>query len=310
MKTSRTLLSLSLAGFLLTSAAAAQARGLVLTSTDLPAKDRTSLQSAIKKARAKHPVAFERVAKAPQLAREMDQQKRGRAATITLPLKAIGADGLFPMLEMLAVQAPKRGDLNASAWTTLRVGLLEAVGELRDARSKPVLLAVIKREKKFEILRAAVEALGKLGDDDSAKQLVTLAKQPGHTQLAVLAGLGECRRAVVAKELARQSTSSDEAKLRVVVDSLSDVANSWVWKTPAVAKVKEENEVRGVAATALVNVFVKRAGYVREKAGRALIVVDHPHTPKLLRVARAHADPRTQKQIDDLLQQLANSPVR
>ncbi|HMR10044.1 MAG TPA: hypothetical protein PKA88_29915, partial [Polyangiaceae bacterium] len=119
-----------------------------------------------------------------------------------------------------------------------------------------------------------------------------------------------CRRAVVAKELARQSTTSDEAKLRVVVDSLSDVANSWAWKTPAVAKVKEENEVRGVAATALVNVFVKRGGYVRDKAGRALIVVDHPHTPKLLRVARAHADPRTQKQIDDLLQQLANSPVR
>jgi HEAT repeat protein len=304
------LLSLSLAGFLFTSAAPARAAGLVITSKDLKVADRTALQTGIAKARAKHPAAFQRVAKAPQLARELDQQKRGRAATITLPLKAIGPEGLFPMLEMLALQAPKRGDLNDSAWTTLRVGLLEAVGELRDARSKPVLLAVISQEKKFEILRAAVEALGKLGDDDSTTRLVTLAKKPGTTQLAVLAGIGECRRSVVAKELARQSTTNDEAKLRVVVDSLSDVGNSWAWKTPAVAKVKEENEVRGIAATALVNVFVKRSGYVRDKAARALLVVDHPHTPKLLHVARAHADPRTQKHIDDLLQKLANNPVR
>ncbi len=310
MKTSRILLSLSLAGFLFATASSAQAAGLVVASKDLKVADRTVLKTGIAKARTKHPAAFRRVAKAPQLAREMDQRKRGRAATITLPLKAIGREGLFPMLEMIALQGPKRGDLNDSAWTTLRVGLLEAVGELRDARSKPVLLAVIKREKKFEILRAAVEALGKLSDDDSAKRLVSLAKKHGHTQLAVLAGLGECRRVAVAKELARQSTTSDEVKLRVVVDSLSDVGNSWAWKTPAVAKVKEANEVRGIAATALVNVFVKRAGYVREKAGRALLVVDHPHTPKLLHVARAHADPRTQKHIDDLLHKLADNPVR
>lgn len=305
MSTRKLLTSLSVAGLLSLVSSVAFARGLVLQSKDLAAKERTTLTAAIAKARSKHPVAFQRIAKAPAMAREMDQNKRGRAATITRQLRAVGPEGLMPMLEMLAVDAPARGDLNDSAWTTLRVGLLEAVGELRDARSKPVLLAVLAREKQFEVVRAAAEALGKLGDDDSAMRLIAMANNPGDSRLPILAALGECRRAVIAKELSRQAVTNDEPTLRVVVDSLSDVGNSWAWETPAVAKVKEQNEVRGVATTALVNVFLKHGGYVREKAARALLVVAHPNAVPMLQVARPHADARTQARIDALLKDLA-----
>lgn len=311
MRTTKLLLCLAFAGVTFAMSPAASAKGVAISVGDLNAKDRVALVQGIEQAKTKHQKLFAKVADARKLAIEVDENKRGRGATITQSLKALGKDALYPMLEMLAVQAPARGTMSESAWRTLRVGLLEAVAALRDDRAKPVLFGILAKETDYDVLRAATEALGRLGDDATSKRLVTFAKKAGDKQLAVWAGLGECRRAIAAKELARASTSADPATLLVVIRSLSDVGNSWAWQTPHVRTwAAEEDEVRGTAAVALVNLFVKHDGLVRERAGKALLVVDHPSTLPLLQVARQQQGARTVAAIDELAARFAKNPVR
>ena len=128
MKTMKLFFGAAFVGAALMMTSPAFAGGLVLSKAELSTKHRSSLVQRIAKAKAQHPDAFKLVAQAPDLAVKRDQEKRGRAATITQALRSLGPDGLYPMLEMLAVDAPARGNMSDSAWTTLRVGLLEAVG--------------------------------------------------------------------------------------------------------------------------------------------------------------------------------------
>lgn len=309
MRIVQLLSGLTLVGALsMTSAAFAQ--GVTIAPTHLSTSDRAALLANIDKARKANPAIFERVKKARQMAIEVDGNRRGRFASITLPLRSMGKDALFPMLEMLAVDAPKRGAMTETAWTTLRVSLLEAVGEVRDPRARPVLVAVIERDPQAEVIRAAAESLGRLLDDTSAKQLVALAQKPGRKQLPILAGMGECRREIAVRELARQSTSSDPAVVTVVLKALGEAGNSWAWQTPAIKATGEEDAVRGIAATALLNAFVKHTGPLRERAAKSLVIVDWAKTKDLIAVARKNADPRTASALAHLEQRLANNVTR
>jgi HEAT repeat protein len=197
MKATKFLACIALCGSSLLSLAetAQAAPGVVIDKSLLAAAERQSLEREVSKAKGKNPKVFEQVAKSPDLAAEADENKRGSYASITRPLQALGPEAVIPMLEMLAVDGPPRGKMSDGAWLTLRVSLLEAVGRLRDARSRPVLMAIIKNTSEFEIVRAAAEALGRLGDDKSAKHLATAVKRGGNKQLAILGGIGECRRA-------------------------------------------------------------------------------------------------------------------
>lgn len=311
MKTSKLLVSLAAAGLVMAAlSGTALADGIGVQTRHLPAKDRKALKTDVAKARVQNQSVFTKVADAPKLAIEADQMKRGRAASITMPLHALGKDALFPMLEMLALDGPTRGKMSDSAWTTLRTGLIEAVGLIRDKRATPVLNAILDRDNEFEIVRAAAEALGRIGDDASAKKLARLATTPGPKQVAVMSALGECRRTAAATALAKLSTTSDENQLLVVVKSLGTVGNSWAWQTPDVAKTGEGSQVRAIAARALIGVFVKNGGYVRSKAERALLVVDDPSTPSLIAAAKQGANADVSRALDALSAKLAANPAR
>ncbi len=309
MKTSKLFFGAALLGATLLMAAPAFADGLVVGKRDMKPASRAALVQRIAKAKLKHADVFKQVGQAPDLAVQRDQQKRGRAATITLSLKALGPDALYPMLEMLAVDAPPRGKMSDSAWTTLRVGLLEAVGALRDTHSRPVLEAILNKGGDFEVVRAATEALGQLGDDAATKFLVQLAKKPGDKRLAILAGLGECRRVDAAKELARTVHTATPIEARAVVASLKDVGNSWAWETPAVKQSGEGDQVRAIAARALMEAFVKYRGELRTKAETGILVVNHSSTPQLIQAARQGADARTVTALDKLALRFANNPL-
>ncbi|MBX3127973.1 MAG: hypothetical protein KF718_14720 [Polyangiaceae bacterium] len=296
--------------FLVTLSSGAFAQGVVLAPAQLPAPARAALRAEITKARAAHPDAFAKVQQSRQLAIDLDRTRRGRAASITLPLRAIGKDALMPMLEMLALDGPKRGQMTDTAWLTLRVGLLEAVGETRDARARSVLVAVLERETQPEVVRAAAEALGRLLDDESAAQLVRLAKRGGPRLLPILAGMGECRRTVAVRELARHSTSRDPQVALIALQALGEAGNAWAWKTPAIAATGEEDAVRAIAATALLNAFVKNRGDVRERAALSLLLVDWSKTHQLITVAKRHAEPRTLSALGHLEQRLASNVTR
>lgn len=309
MRTTKLFAGLAFAG-LFTLVGSARADGIGVQARYLKQSDRAALKAEITKARAKHPAVFKTVAQAPDIAREVDENKRGRAASITLPLKALGPDALYPMLEMLAIDGPPRGKLSDSAWTTLRVGLLEAVGMIGDAKAKPVLTAVLDRESQFEIVRAATEALGRLGDDASAKKLAKLATKPGSRQAGVLAGIGECRRVVCAQALASFAGAQDASAALVIIKSLQDVGNAYAWKTPSVAKSGEGDQVRALAADALVKLFVANPGYPRQKAITALQIVAAPSTPKLIQAAKQGADPELAAALDELAYAFANNPAK
>lgn len=311
MKTQKRIVSLALAGFLLfTLSGTALADGIGIQSRHLKAKDRTALKTEVKKARAKNQAIFAKVAEAPKLAIEADQMKRGRVASITLPLRALGSEALFPMLEMLALDGPTRGKLSESTWTTLRVGLIEAVGLVRDPRATPVLGAILDRESDFEIVRASAEALGRIGDDASTKKLSRLALAAGPKQAAVVAALGECRRTAAAAALAKLSVTRDEAQLLVVVKSLGTVGNAWAWETAEISKTGEGAQVRAIAARALIQVFVNNTGYLRTKAERALLVVAAPTTPSLIAAAKQNANTDQARALDSLATKIAQNPAK
>jgi len=311
MRTSKLWVSLALAGLVMVALSGnARADGIGVQSKHLKAKDRVALKADVAKARLANASVFTKVAEAPKLAIEADQLKRGRAASITLPLSALGKDALFPMLEMLALDGPSRGAMNDSSWTTLRVGLIEAVGLIRDTRATPVLNAILDRENDFEVVRAAAEALGRVGDDASAKKLARLAVTNNPKQAAVVSALGECRRTTAANALAKLTSTTDEAQLLTVVKSLGTVGNAWAWQTPDIAKTGEGAQVRAVAARALMGVFVKNGGYMRSKAARAILVVNDPATPALIAAAKQGANADVSRALDALATQVAQNPAK
>ncbi|MBI3200538.1 MAG: HEAT repeat domain-containing protein [Myxococcales bacterium] len=311
MRSSKLWFSLAAAGLVMVSlSGTARADGIGVQSRHLKAAERTALKAQIGKARQQNAAIFTKVAEAPKLAIEADQMKRGRAASITLPLRALGNDALFPMLEMLALDGPTRDKLPDSTWTTLRVGLIEAVGLIRDPRATPVLSAIIERETQFEVVYAAAEALGRIGDDASTKKLARLALGSGPKRVAVMAALGECRRTLAASALAKLADTSDETQRLIVIKSLGTVGNAWAWQTDEIAKSGEGTQVRAIAARALMGAFAKSTGYARSKAERALLVVDDPSTPALIAAAKKNANADLARALDALATKIAQNPAR
>lgn len=314
MKATRFFAGIVLAGLALAAIpnAAAAAPGVVLDKNQLAPTARQSLTREIGKARAKHPKLFAQVAQAPDMAKEADDSKRGPYGTITLALRALGPEAVPAMLEMLAIDGPTRGKLSDTAWTTLQVGLIEAVGLHRDPRSRPVLMAIVDKKTDFQVVRAAAEALGRLGDDASAKFLAARVKRPGLKQLAILGGIGECRRVVAAQALASVAakTPKDPMTAQSVLKALGAIGSAWAWETPEVKKSGEGAKVRAIAAKALLLAFVGYDGELRKKAETALLLVDDPSTPQLIASAKRGASPALVGALDALAQRFANNPVR
>src|SRR5436853_7659883 len=70
-------------------------------------------------------------------------------------------------------------------------------------------------------------------------------------------------------------------------DSLADVGNAWAWKTPQVREhAGDEAEVRRTAAAALVAVFLRSQGSLRDAASNGLMAADAPGTPSLIAAAQ------------------------
>jgi HEAT repeat protein len=290
---------------------ASAAEGVVIHPSLIPAGARATLLADIESAKTAHPSAFVAVAEVRKQLPELDAKKRGRAAPVTPMLKSIGAPGLFPMLAELAVEASARGDLTDSAWSAWRVGLLEAVGSIRDPRSEAVLTAILESpEADFAVVKAAAEALGKVGTDRAAAKLVAMSKAAGPKQKAILAGMGECRRTKTTEALAKAlAARPDEETAKLVIRSLGNAGSAWAWKTPAIAVSGEEAAVRKLAAQALVDAFVAYEGEARKGASSAILVVADPSTPGLIEAAKKQK-PALTSELDALAARFTKSPIR
>jgi HEAT repeat protein len=277
----------------------------------LSTQQRGELLTAIAKARAANPTIFKRTRALAATVDKADQRKRGPYASMTRFFFALGKPAVLPMLELLAVSGPARGKLTDTAWTSLRVSLIEAVGMHRDPIAVPVLEAILDHESEYFVVRAAAEALGRIGTDDSAHKLLGLALRSGPKQMAVLSALGDCRRPVVTEalaELLRQP--ADATTTRLALRALGTNGNAWAWKTPALAKTGEESAVRSTAAKALVAAYARLEDKdLRLTAQKAVLLVDHPDTPALIEAEKIGASPETRAALAALAAKLAKSPL-
>jgi HEAT repeat protein len=293
------------------SVAAPLSQGAVITPDRLVAAERSVLEQAITTERISKPAAFETLARLRQDLPALDADKRGRAVPVAAILKGMGKDALLPMLNEIAFNGRARDGLPDSAWNAWRVGLVEAVGFLRDGRSAPVLTAILDgTDTDFDLIRAAAGALGKLGTNAAAQKLVTMARQKNSKHLAVLAGMGHCRRAVVVDELAAALLAQPDAQTaNVVARALGDIGSAWAWKTPIVQASGEETAVRSAAAKALVASYLRYDDDARSSIGKAVLMVDHADTLALIEAQKKSERPERRILLDELAARFQKSPL-
>ena len=297
---------------LASSGSASATPGFAVDSMKLAPANRTALRTTIDKARLADPVAFHDVRDIVAHAREADKHARGRKAPNSLRLAGLGTKALMPMLELVAFDAPAlaAGETAADRASVTR-DLVEAIGLLKDGRSLPVLTAILERESDAATTRTAAEAVARMDSDEAASVLVaTVEKATGERATAILAGMGSCHRAVIAKTLGDRLLAAhlDEVSAHQIVKSLGHAGSAWAWKT--LPDRTEEAATRETAARALVTAFVQYGGEAREGAAKALLVVDDAHTHALIEAARRGAPADTAVALDELARRFATNPTR
>ncbi len=291
----------------------ALAAGLLLDASALPVASRDKLRAEIEAARREVPELYKQTYAVAARANELDGASRVKGAPFTLQFKALGPRALHPMLEMLAFDAHAPKDLTETAARALRLGLVEAVGIVRDGRAVPVLSALVATgERDDAIVRSAAEALGRIGTDealDVARGALAKAPTGSERERAVLEGFGAFKRLAAAKLLAaRLAQKPDDATARVLARSLGGVGNAWAWT--ALTDRTEEAETRDLAARALVMAVSQHRGEARAAIERAVLVVDAPTTRAHLAEARRSANADVLPALDALEKKLAANPTR
>ena len=291
MSTLRTLLCSAAFGCVIAFSGAARADGITVKSSALSSEALTKLETQIQSERAANPKAFEAVKKVKGHRPEVYRNYRNPYPTTTRELRGLGKAALFPILEALAVKAPERGSLNDAEWDALKIGMLEAVGVIGDARARPVVLATFEAPGLGESVQlAAGRAVGRLAGDAELALLTKHAVKGDALLLAAIAGLGEMRRVESAQHLASLlSTTKDADVAKAAAEALGVLGSSWAWRALGPKAEATGLAVRKVCAEALVPKLTRSQGQARIAVGDAILMVDHPTTVDLLKSERATA---------------------
>jgi hypothetical protein len=314
-KTLRILSGVALALAIGLAAGDASAVGVEMDGSALPAKTRDALRADIAKAKTEVPELFKAVNQVVVKAKELDAQARAPGIPLTLHFKGLGPRALMALIDVLAFDGQAARDLNDTASSALRVGLIEAIGIIRDGRAVPVLAQVLDTTREPGVIRASSEALSRIGNDEAlATVTAALAKadtgrDPTRSR-AILSGMHEFRREAAAKMLAaRLDAERDPETSKVLAKSLGGVGNAWAWKT--MLSQNEATATRKTAAKALVEAYARATTHdVREAAAKALLVVDEPGTPALIAAAKSGAARETVTLLEQLDQRFAQNPTR
>jgi HEAT repeat protein len=294
-------------------AGTASADGLVVKTSSLPAQAKKDLEGQIAKAKLTHKATFDAVRAPSGLDPAVYGKARNPVPTVARELRALGPDALLPMLEVLAFSAPaqKRTELELGSY---KLGLIEAVGVLRDPRAMPVLRAAFEGESQSTaVARHAAEGLGKLCTDSELSILQKHAVKGDALAVGAVYGLGACKRPEAAKHLAGLlDATSDAAFAESVADALGKVGSSWAWsalerQAPDAAAKKavqqKSEEARATAAKALAGVFL-RLPATQSRVAKSLGMLEHPSIKKHLLDARTKADASGRQAIDALVTRL------
>lgn len=268
--------------------------------------DRAALERSVKQARTEAPEVFSRVRAVVAQADTLQRQSRGRLFPFPARFRAVThrqPGAAFALAEPLF--APERFPMPVvpEARLALRAGLLEAAGSLHEPSLAPLYRSFLAGDEPREVVRAAAEALAKLGDDEDSALLARLATQEGPQQDAAISALGSAANGKVAvTALTSLTTAPLEApRAKLVAGSLARVAPGWRAAVPW----------RADAAKGALALFVTaRSGEVRTAASDALMTIDAPQTPELIAAARAGASPELLTALDALSDRFAHNPTR
>lgn len=289
MSALRKLLVSSILGSALLVAPTALADGISLATSALPNEARAKLENEIAAAKAAQPKVFQAVKNVRGHRPEVYGKFRNPYPTVSRELRGLGKPALLPMLEALAFQAPERGSLTDTEWDALAIGLLEAVGVIRDARASAVVGAIFESSAIRPAVRlAAARAAGRMGGDAELKLLTGHAKSGDPLELAAIHGLGQMMRLEAAKHVAQiLSTTKDAAVAEAAATALGTIGSSWAWKSLGPKAAATGLEVRKVCADALVPRYTRAKGNLRNAAAESVMLVDHPETTTLLEAQRS-----------------------
>ncbi len=261
------------------------AGGAVVAPQSLSADALKLVRAQVEQAKAKQPAAFAGVQGLKAQVATLDKQKRGRLVALTPMLKGLGEGAEWALVDALVFSGELSAELPATAKTAWQVGLLEALGALRDVKVQPVLEAALATGSSVDTTRAAAEALAKLGNDAAVTTLLAFAPNAGPARDAVENALGHCRRTAVAQYLARVLVERPTVN---TVRAMSTLASSWAWETPGALPVPAEAKaIRAAVVDALVKVFLNASPELKQQAADALVVVNAPEAQALLDNARA-----------------------
>ncbi|MBN2381343.1 hypothetical protein JXQ70_00535 [bacterium] len=286
--------------------------GALIALSALTPSEQDALLLAIKQARTDEPDAFAAVKQVRDNLAELDAVKRGRLAVITPLLKSIGEKALYPLLEHIAVSDPGPTGLTTTAWLAWQLGLLEAVGMLRDGRTAPVLRAVIQSEQhELEVFETAVAAYAKLATDRVVQDLLELSSCPEPKRASVLAGMGFCRRLDIARHLATTlQENPDQNTALIVARALGRIGSALAWQTEIIALSGQEGPVRTMAARSLVEAYLRFSPEVQKMIIRSLLMIDHPDTLDYIQELRMTTNPDRYQELDQLIERFQKSPLR
>jgi hypothetical protein len=311
MRSPKLLVAVTSAFLALASAAHADTFASVGT---LDAASRATLESSIAAARGRDAQTFSTVSDIIAHADELDHHKRGRGYPMASLLRGSvrgHAGATMALLEPLIAPTKFALPHSPSALLSLRAGLIEAAGDQRDPAAAPVYRAIISTSTEPGELRAAVEALGKLGIDADVAMLSRLALTAGPTQDAIVTGIGTCRRASAAHALETLASQHPTGMLaKHLLRSLGTIGSAWALALPHAAPAGEVATIRDTAARAALAMFVSSTEPdVQMDASNALIVIAAPDTPQWIASAKSSAQPGTVVALDALQTRFANNPA-
>ncbi len=253
--------ALSLVGLLglLAVAAPAAADPLLPAQSMTPTLQR-GLTAEFRAHRAAHPEAWRAVSDLASLRPAVYRATRIGRPAVTRELRLLGPEALLPMLDALAVSGYPRA-LSAEERETLTVGLLEAVGYLRDRRAAPVLRAAFVQETAPDALRAAARGLAALDDAASWEALRTAATGDTARAPVALAALGASPRPEASTLLLGRLSDRDPAVVAAAARGLSERHGTW-----AVTARRTQDAQRPAVAAALVAAYARATDAATQEA--------------------------------------------
>jgi len=288
------LLGAALAAATLLLSSLASANGLAAKATDIPQAERVKLLAEIAALKQSNPTAFKEVHDVKGHLPEGYLKQRNPVPLVGRELRRLGKSALLPMLEALAIKEPPRRGAAAHEWEALKVGMLEAVGVLRDVRSAAVLHAIFKGKQSHPVEQTAGEAMGKLCDASSL-ELLRVSLSAGQKRTSAIHGLGQCRRLAAAKLLtAELATVGSPGEARLIARSLGKLGSSWAWQAKGPQWAAEGAKVRKLLAVALVRSYLRFGDRDTRDAHRVgLTMVKHIDTRAIVNNEASSADAST-----------------